>query len=105
MHLKVFLKRKKPKNSRFWANRQIPMMTDKKDRHQQRQDTDEMKKTKGGGGKIKKPSHQCCGYMKFWGGSGSADASANGSGSGFRSRSWIRILLFSSLTFKMPAKK
>ena len=30
----------------------------------------------------------------------------NGSGSGFGSRSgsWIRILLFSSLTFKMPAK-
>jgi hypothetical protein len=27
-----------------------------------------------------------------------------GSGSGFRSGSWIRILLFSSLTFKMPAK-
>ncbi len=29
----------------------------------------------------------------------------NGSGSGFGSGSWIRILLFSSLTFKMPAKK
>jgi hypothetical protein len=28
----------------------------------------------------------------------------NGSGSGFGSGSWIRILLFSSLTFKMPAK-
>jgi hypothetical protein len=28
----------------------------------------------------------------------------NGSGSGFGSVSWIRILLFSSLTFKMPAK-
>jgi hypothetical protein len=27
------------------------------------------------------------------------------SGSGFGSGSWIRILLFSSLTFKMPAKK
>ncbi len=28
----------------------------------------------------------------------------NGSGFGFRSGSWIRILLFSSWTFKMPAK-
>jgi hypothetical protein len=28
----------------------------------------------------------------------------DGSGSGFGSGSWIRILLFSSLTFKMPAK-
>jgi hypothetical protein len=28
----------------------------------------------------------------------------NESGSGFGSESWIRILLFSSLTFKMPAK-
>jgi hypothetical protein len=37
--------------------------------------------------------NQCCGSMTFWGGS------EPGSGS------WIRILLFSSLTFKMPAKK
>ncbi len=28
----------------------------------------------------------------------------SGFGSGFRSGSWIRILLFSSVTFKMPAK-
>jgi hypothetical protein len=28
----------------------------------------------------------------------------NGSGSGFGSGSWVRILLFSSLTFKVPAK-
>ncbi len=54
--------------------------------------------------------NQCFGSMKFWGGSGSGSGSADpclwlvdpdpGSGSG----SWIRILLFSSLTFKMPAK-
>ncbi len=40
---------------------------------------------------------QCCGSMSFWGGSGSAPLT-NGSGS------WIQILLYSSLTFKMPAK-
>jgi hypothetical protein len=42
--------------------------------------------------------------MTFWGGSGirirGSMPLTNGSGSG----SWIRILLFSSLTFKMPAK-
>jgi hypothetical protein len=37
--------------------------------------------------------------MTFWGGSGSMPLT-NGSESG----SWIRTLLFSSLTFKMPAK-
>jgi hypothetical protein len=43
--------------------------------------------------------------MTFWGGSGSGSADMPlTSGSGFGSRSWIRILLFSSLTFKMPAK-
>jgi hypothetical protein len=55
---------------------------------------------------------QCSGSMKFWGGSGSpriheilgwirilgSKLLTNGSGS------WIRILLFMSLTFKMPAK-
>ncbi len=43
---------------------------------------------------VPSPVHfdQCCGSMTFWGGSGSV------------SGSWIRILLFSSLTFKMPAK-
>jgi hypothetical protein len=45
---------------------------------------------------------QCCGSMTFWGWiriRGSMPLT-NGSGSG----SWIRILLLSSLTFKMPTK-
>jgi hypothetical protein len=45
---------------------------------------------------IPLPFFQCCGSMTFWGGFGSGF----GSGSG----SWIRILQFSSLAFKMPAK-
>ncbi len=46
---------------------------------------------------------QCCGSMTFWCGSGSMPLS-NWSGFGFGSwsGSWIRILLLSSLTFKMP---
>ncbi len=42
--------------------------------------------------------------MTFWGGSGSADPCLLTNGSGSGSGSWIRILLFSSLTFNMPAK-
>jgi hypothetical protein len=40
---------------------------------------------------------QYCGSVTFWYGSESADPQA--------SNLWIRILLFSSLTFKMPTKK
>jgi hypothetical protein len=50
-------------------------------------------------------SYQCSGSMTFWSGSDPdpdrrSVPLTNGSGSG----SWIRILLFSSLTFKMPTK-
>ncbi len=59
---------------------------------------------------------QCCGSMTFWGGSGSADPCLWLMDPRIRTRirgsvpltngsvSWIRILLFSSLTFKTPAK-
>ncbi len=55
-------------------------------------------------------TRQCSGSMTFWCGSGSSDpclwlnGSGYGCGFGSGSGSWIRTLLFSSLTFKMPAK-
>ncbi len=42
--------------------------------------------------------NQCCGSMTFWGWILASMPRTNGSGS------WIRILLYSSLTFKMSAK-
>jgi hypothetical protein len=52
----------------------------------------------------KQDFYQCCGSMTFWGGSGSTDPCLWLMDPDPGSRSWIRILLFSSLTFKMPAK-
>jgi hypothetical protein len=51
--------------------------------------------------RVRSCGNQCCGSMTFWGGSGSMPLT-NGFGSG--SGSWFRILIFSSLTYKMPAK-
>ncbi len=48
---------------------------------------------------------QCCGSMTFWCGFGSGSASADPSLLTNGSGSWIRTLLFSSLTFKIPTKK
>jgi hypothetical protein len=47
---------------------------------------------------VRRPHHQVLGYIEDQ--SQSTELTSVGSGSG----SWIRILLFSSLTFKMPAK-
>jgi len=59
---------------------------------------------------VFKPFFQCCGSMTFWGliwiriRHRRSMPLTDGSGFGFGSGSWIRILLFASLTFKMQAK-
>jgi hypothetical protein len=47
-------------------------------------------------GRLNYSFYQCCGSMTFWCGSGSGSADP--------CWIWIRILLFSSFTFKMPTK-
>ncbi len=64
------------------------------------QDVMEDMRVKESGINVPDPVHQCCGSMTLWCGSGSADPCLWLTDSDPR----IWILLFSSLTFKMPTK-